>query len=68
LRRRKKRKKKKNDDKDMKERCGCADKRRQGGECEMVREIVKKKTKRLKRCGGAERSSPQQHHTSIQNN
>jgi hypothetical protein len=31
LRRRKKRKKKKNDDEDMKERCGCADKRRQGG-------------------------------------
>jgi hypothetical protein len=31
LRRRKKRKKKKTDDEDVKERCGCADKRRQRG-------------------------------------
>jgi hypothetical protein len=31
LRRRKKRKKKKTDDEDVKKRCGCADKRRQGG-------------------------------------
>jgi hypothetical protein len=28
----------------------------------MVREIVKKKTKRFERCGGAERSLQQQHH------
>jgi hypothetical protein len=30
-RRKKRRKKKKNDDEDVKERCGCADKPRQGG-------------------------------------
>jgi hypothetical protein len=28
----------------------------------MVREIVKKKTKRFERCGGAERNLQQQHH------